>query len=226
MQLNGREVVVRKFSKASVLLVGLSSALLAPSRLARAGEPQPALPSERPDPADRADEARQAHLRLGAIAGVGFPRPLAVEAMAVFERTAAVGVEYGVMPALTINGVSASMWSLAGDARVFPLRGAFFLGLRAGAQHLEAATQITAGAVSAQEALSLDTWFVNPRLGFLWTFTGGLTLGVEAGVQIPLNNAMASTLPLSLDPGLQRTANALASSVIPTVDLLRLGLLL
>jgi hypothetical protein len=217
---------VKKLSDVGVLLVGLSFALFAPGRLARAGEAQPAPASERPDPADRADEAQPDHLRLGAIAGVGFPRPLAVEAMAVFERTVAVGLEYGVMPSLTINGVNAGLWSLAGDARVFPLRGAFFLGLRAGLQHLDAATQITAGAASAQEALGLDTWFVNPRLGFLWTFKGGLTFGVEAGVQIPIGNAMSSTLPLSLVPGVQRTADALASSVIPTVDLFRLGLLL
>ena len=100
------------------------------------------------------------------------------------------------------------------------------MGLRAGLQHLEAATQVTAGAVSAQEALTLDTWFVNPRLGFLWTFTGGLTFGVEAGVQIPIGNAMSSSLPLALVPGAQRTADAVASSVVPTVDLFRLGLLL
>ncbi len=132
---------MKKFSHASGLVVSLTIVLLGSSRLARADEAQPALPSERPDSVDQQGEAPPDHLRLGAIAGVGFPRPLAVEALAVFERTAAVGLEYGVMPSVTIDGVKASLWSLAGDARVLPFRGAFFVGLRAGLQHLEGATR-------------------------------------------------------------------------------------
>jgi hypothetical protein len=166
-------------------------------------------------------------LRVGVIAGLGFPRPLAVEAIGEVSEVVALGVEYGALPKITVAGVDADLWSLAGDVRVFPFRGPFFLGLRAGRQHVGATTSVAIMSFgSATEVLGLDSWFLNPRVGFLWTTREGLTLGVEAGVQFPLSPSVSSTLPLSLYPAAQRTVDALGSSVIPTVDLLRIGLLL
>jgi hypothetical protein len=147
--------------------------------------------------------------------------------MAVISHVVAVGAEYGTLPAVTIDGVNTSSWSLAGDLRVFPLHGAFFLGLRAGRQHVGATTTIAVGSFgSATEVLGLDSWFLNPRVGFLWTTRQGLSFGVEAGVQVPIGAAISSTLPLSLYPTAQRTIDALGRTVLPTVDLLRVGLLL
>jgi hypothetical protein len=126
-----------------------------------------------------------------------------------------------------IAGVQTSLWSLSGDVRVFPFRGPLFIGLRAGRQHIDAQTTIAAaGDGSATEALGLDSWFLNPLVGLLWTSRAGLTIGIDAGVQIPLSSSTSSTLPLSLAPGAQRTADALGSTWLPTVDLLRIGLLL
>ena len=99
-------------------------------------------------------------VRLGAIAGVGFPHPLAVEALAEFSGYVAVGAEYGALPAVTIDNVRTSLWSLSADVRVFPFRGAFFIGLRAGRQHVEATTTVTIMSLgSATEVLDLDAWF-------------------------------------------------------------------
>jgi hypothetical protein len=166
-------------------------------------------------------------LRVGVLGGIGFPRPLAIEALAVFSGLVAVGVEYGALPAITVDGVNAGLWSVAADLRVFPFQGAFYLGLRAGRQHARATTSIAAGSFGdATEILDLDSWFLNPRAGFLWTTRDGLSFGVEAGVQFPLSPGVSSSLPLSLYPSAQHTIDALGSSVIPTVDLLRIGLLL
>ncbi len=166
-------------------------------------------------------------MRVGVLGGIGFPRPLAIEVLAVFSGIVAVGAEYGALPTVTIDGVSASLWSLAADLRVFPFQGAFYLGLRAGRQHARATTSIAIGSFGdANEVLDLDSWFLNPRVGFLWTTREGLTLGIEAGVQLPLNPGVSSTLPIALYPSAQRTIDVLGSSVLPTVDLLRVGLLL
>ena len=147
--------------------------------------------------------------------------------MAEIGGLVALGVEYGALPAVTIDGVSTSLWSLAGDLRVLPFHGAFFIGLRAGRQHVGATTTISVASFgSATEVLGLDSWFVNPRVGFLWTTREGLTFGVEAGVQVPLSPAVSSSLPLSLYPTAQRTIDTLGKSVLPTIDLLRVGLLL
>ena len=182
-------------------------------------------------PADRAARAPAEHLRIGAIAGVGFPRPLAIEALIRIERLVVVGAEYGILPTITISGLRTNLWSLAADARVFPFRGAFFVGILAGRQHVGASTTLSLGSLSRgslgslTEDLSLDSWFVNARLGFLWTSHAGLAFGIDAGVQVPVGTTVSSTLPLSLYPPAQRRVDSLGGTVLPTIDLLRLGLL-
>ena len=219
---------MRVSSLQAIFLSALSAAAsaLTWSGGAAAGQaPSAAEPEETRSPAGT--PTVEAPVRAGVIAGIGFPRPLAVEGMAVISRTVALGAEYGILPAVTIDGVNTSLWSLSGDLRVFPFRGAFFLGLRAGRQHVGATTTLAIGSFgSTAEVLGLDSWFLNPRAGFLWTTREGLSFGVEAGVQVPIGAAISSTLPLALYPTAQRTIDALGRTVLPTVDLLRVGLLL
>jgi hypothetical protein len=185
---------------------------------------KPALADDAPASPDLPPASAPHPLRLGAIAGVGFPRPLAVEALVSLAGWVDLGAEYGVLPDVTIDGVNTGLWSLAADARVFPFRGAFFVGALAGRQHVGASTSLTvAGVGSATEQLSLDSWFVNPRIGFLWTSDTGLALGIDAGLQIPLGSSVTSSLPLALYPAAQNRANALGATMLPTVDLLRVG---
>ena len=178
-----------------------------------------------PPPLDRPAPPGAAPVQAGALGGVGFPRALSVEALVVVDRIAALGVEYGAVPAITIEGVDASLWSLAGDARFFPFQGSFYLALGFGYEHLAAATSISLGRFgSVPEVFALDSWFLNPRLGFLWTWAP-FALGLDAGVQIPLSSAVSSTLPIAPFPAAQHAVDAL-SGVLPTVDLLRIGLVL
>ena len=179
---------------------------------------------------DGADRARKPeHFRLGVLGGVGFPRPLAIEGMLKIERALGLGVEYSVMPTFTISGVETRFWALAGDVRVFPGQGAFFLGLRGGHQHLGAQGAITVqryGTLS--ESLTVDTTFVNPRLGCLWTFEPGFSIGIDAGVQIPLSTSSSNTLPAgtAASTEVNRVASSYGQKLLPTIDLLRIGFLI
>jgi hypothetical protein len=165
--------------------------------------------------------------RIGVIGGVGFPRPLAVEAVVKLGKLAAFGAEYGALPSIRVDGVETSLWSVAADARLFPFGGAVFIGVRAGRQHVDARTTLTMPPYgSATEELAMDSWFLNPRIGVLWTDDSGFTLGVEAGLQLPIGPTTSSSLPLSLVPGAQNAVDSVGKSVLPTVDLLRIGLLL
>jgi hypothetical protein len=203
----------------SLELVTWTAAARAQNAAPREDAPQPGV-----DHAPQPEPVRP--LRIGAIGGVGFPSPLAIEAMTLWRDTVAVGAEYGVLPELTIDGVHTSLWSLAGDVRFFPFHNAFFVGVRAGRQHVGANTTVTVAPYgSAGESLSLDSWFVNPRVGFLWTSRAGLALGVDVGVQIPVAQDTTSSLPLALLPGAQRTVDAFGGAILPTVDLLRIGIL-
>lgn len=164
-------------------------------------------------------------VRVGALGGVGFPRPLELEAMIKLGDYVGIGAEYGVMPKLSIDGVDSRMWSFAGDLRVFPFRGIFFLGMRAGYQHVDSATTLSIASVgSISESAQLDTTFINPRIGILWTSKSGLTIGVDAGVQLPLNSTFSSTLPSVVTESSQAVGIVSTfSGVLPTIDLLQIG---
>lgn len=170
------------------------------------------------------DDARRA-VRVGAVGGIGFPRPLAIEPMVELNEAVALGLEYGFLPDTTIDGVHTSLWSLSGDLRVFPWRGPFFIGLRVGRQHVGAEGTVSAAGYSATETLGLDSWFVNPRIGVLWTHSSGFTLGMDLGLQIPVSPTTSSSLPLAYAPSIQNTVNTLGGAWLPTVDLLRAGML-
>ena len=80
------------------------------------------------------------------------------------------------------------------------------------------------------ESMAASTWFVNPRLGFLWVWKP-LALGIDAGVQIPVATTVSRSSLLSvaapeLDARITTATNVLGRTVIPTVDLLRVGLVL
>jgi len=131
--------------------------------------PEPARADRPATESERLGQKRKDHLALGALVGVGFPRPLAVEGVVKIERTVLLGFEYSALPRITVSQASASANAVAADLRVFPLRGPFFVGLRVGEQHIDAEATVSAYGYSVPATLTADTVFLNPRLGFLWT---------------------------------------------------------
>lgn len=169
--------------------------------------------------------AQDGRFHAGALIGVGFPRPIAVEGFAAW-RWFVLGAEYGSLPSLSIAGAKLSMWSASVDGRVFPFRGPFFVGLRAGRQVVNASVTVSALGQSATGEVDVRSWFVNPRVGLLWTWNSGLALGLEAGVQIPVGTDVSSTIPSGVDDSATSVARTYGKSVIPSVDLLRVGFML
>ena len=209
--------------KASAAEAGLEPA--PPAVLA----PVPAAEAPIKDQPTKEGEEAERPVHFGAIAGVGFPRPLAIEGAITVKRYVLVGGEYSMLPKISVSGVDTMMWALAADARVFPFGGAFFIGVRGGRQHATArATATVANLGSVTESIDVDTWFVNPRIGFAWTWSSGFTLGLDAGVQIPVKSQVTTSLPdaAMADSRVTTTTDLLGKRVLPTVDLLRVGFLL
>ena len=193
-------------------------------------------PDRPPREAHDASKTRADRLRVGALVAVGFPRPVAVEGIALLERTLALGLEYSALPQISVSDVQVTAWAIAGSARVFPFQGPFFVGLRAGRQHLNAQASVSGYGYSVPIALGVDTTFLNPQIGFLWTWHPGFSIGIDAGLQIPLTSSTQSSLGGStpsavqqyvtpLQNTLESVAGAVGQTVLPTVDLLRVGLL-
>ena len=213
-----------KSSLAAATLAGI--VLTFPASIARAEGDKDRPQSEIVEHPDEDPEA----FRIGAVGGVGFPRPLAIEGLVKIEGVLALGVEYSVFPKTNLAGVETTLWALAGDARLFPFKSGFFIGVRAGHQVLTATASVNLAAYGTySESANAETWFVNPRIGFLWTWRGGFTLGIDAGVQIPIGASLTTTLPAGLPSQVEGTiasvANTFGNDVTPTIDLLRVGFL-
>jgi hypothetical protein len=198
--------------------------------------PPPSFGPQRPPENDsaaaekpREETHRIDHVSFGVLGGVSFPRPITVEGLVKIERLVGLGFEYSMLPGITVSGVNTHYWALAADARVFPFKNAFFVGLRAGRQHLGGdAGIVMPGVGTLNETMSVDTTFINPRIGFLWTWKPGISLGINAGAQIPVSTSESSSLPpgTAVDPRITRVANTLGRNVLPTVDLLQIGVML
>jgi hypothetical protein len=175
---------------------------------------------------------KKERFRAGALAGVGFPRPFAIEGFAKIGGVVGLGVEYSFLPRMNVSGVETSFKAVAADLRLFPFKGGFFVGARAGRQWLDAKTTVSAGSQTlATESMDASTWFVNPRIGFLHTFESGITIGIDAGVQIPIaasySHVSSHRIPgaTGSDETLRTVANTLGQQTTPTIDLLRVGFL-
>jgi hypothetical protein len=167
---------------------------------------------------DKTERSDDDAVDIGVLGGIGFPRPFSIEPVIGLEKTVMFGAEYSFLPATKIGSVDVKTWAVAANVRVFPFRGAFFLGLRGGYQSITGETTLgVANVGSYTESMEVATWFVNPRIGFLWVWKP-LAVGVDAGVQIPLSTSVSSS-PLAA-----AALDAFGRSVIPTIDLLKVGL--
>jgi hypothetical protein len=194
--------------------------------------PPNATPAAAPAATERKEEGTNGPfdpLRIGAFTGLGFPRPIAIEGFIKIEKIIGLGLEYSFAPNLTLGGVDTQLNAVMGDVRVFPFENGFFLGVGVGRQHLSATSSVAVPELGgATPGISVDSFLLNPRVGFLFTWGWGMTVGIDAGVQIPVAASTHSTIPsgVSFSPDPTGLANTFGRSVLPTVDLLRVGLLL
>ncbi len=179
-------------------------------------------------PIDATSAKAKEHFRLGVLGSVGFPRPLSVEALFKVERAVALGVEYGTLPATRVLGMDLRYQSVAADIRIFPLQSSFYLGLRIGRQRVEGGTTVSLGSFAPTTyTLTTETFFINPRIGFLYTSSSGLSAGIEAGLQFVSNHRTTSNLPsgVQVPEPLSSVMDTLGTKTLPTLSLLQLGLL-
>jgi hypothetical protein len=226
-------VVIMNSLKASLsAAIVFSSLFVASSALADEEPIDPQPVADAPVDADASTAPRpRDRMRVGALVGVGFPRPLNIEAFAKVNRFVGVGAEYGFLPRVSMSGAELELKSASADLRVFPFGNGLFIGVRGGRQWIDAKASGGAGGFSGSTSMTAATWFINPRVGFLHTFSSGITLGIDAGVQIPVSpeTAIEHSHPAlahtSATRGMQSAANLLGNETTPTVDLLRVGFL-
>ena len=175
--------------------------------------------------------AAPGHNRLGVLFGlVGLPQPVGVSGLVKVHDLLGVGGGVGILPGplgaalLGLAGVNdgqLSSWAVEGEARLFPFRGAFWLGGAVGRMSLSASGQ----SKGTPAAVEVTTLYASPRLGWLGVWGSGFTLGLDLGVQIPLApevHVAASSLQQS---NLESVARALSALPLPTASV-KVGFLL
>lgn len=168
-------------------------------------------------------------VKIGALGSVGFPRPLSIEGLVALDDRVAVGLEYGALPQVNVSNVDVTASAIDADLVFFPLRNAFFIGVAAGRQTLTARSTLSLASLgSITEEVGAESWFVAPKLGVLWTSNFGLALGCDVGLQIPFAATFTNTLPAEagLSQGATDVSHFFGKGVLPTVHLLRIGLVL
>lgn len=217
----------------TVLAVPATSPAVPAASSARAVEPAPTVeraPTEGdarpPTPATRKQPSEA--VRLGVYGAAGFPALLTVGGGLIFARSVHVGFEYGSLPVSSIGSIDVGYRSYAADLRIFPIAaGPFFFGTRVGRQHVSAAFAQTVGDYgTANGSLTGDGWYVNPRVGLLWTTSWGLSAGIDAGLRVPLSHTTSESVSagVSVPSSATSAVHLFVGRTIPSVTLLQLGL--
>lgn len=179
--------------------------------------PDPAPESDVP-PTSSSDGGIFGPVRIGPLAGASVPRPISLEMFLRYKRSIGIGLEYSVLPTVNVDGISLHASAFAGDLRWFILDSPVFLGAGFGVQSLrgDATFQGYAGDAEATKV------FFTPRLGLLWTFQSGFTIGADAGIELVVSHRE------SFNPDIDQIRNnsivaTLTRDPLPDIHLLRLG---
>jgi hypothetical protein len=175
---------------------------------------------------------------------VSLPRPAQLEALVRLGSDIALGVQYSVLPTLTVPGGDSSLQLDATQAtfRWFPFHGAFYLGSGAGYQRLKAVLSETVEGGKLRVAADISTFFLSPQLGWLWVTRSAFSIGINLGVQLPLPREPVITetyngQPLPAQGGsagvgssaqddrdqVRTLARVIMRYPIPNIDLLKIG---
>jgi hypothetical protein len=217
--------------------VGLCS-LLGPMLLASTADAAPPAGADVPARTSvYTDEGLLGSVRLVPAVGVGAPDGMRFGIFAKYKGVIALGGAFSTLPETKLPGLDATVVRVTGEAfvRVHPFQGAFFLGVAGGysrtkgtmADQVEAFRQVqrveTRGYASAL--------YIAPHLGFQWMLPMGLTVGFDAGVEIPVasNDPTFDAAKYGLVVPIEPTGSAadathfIATMPVPVIHILELG---
>jgi hypothetical protein len=183
------------------------------------------------------DDGLLGSVRLVPAIGVGAPDGMRFGVFAKWKGVIALGGAFSTLPETKLPGLGASVVRVGGEAfaRVHPFQGAFFLGVAGGyaqtkgamADQVEAFRQVqrveTRGYANAV--------YVAPHLGFQWMLPMGLTVGFDAGVEIPVvsHDPTFDAAKYGLVVPIEPTGSAadathfVATMPVPVIHILELG---
>jgi hypothetical protein len=174
--------------------------------------------------AARAQDDEHQTIHAGIMVGPSLPRPLDGEVFVKYADLVSLGFSYSDFPNFVADPLLTAVGANNGntktrlddfsayevDLRVHPFRGPFFLGSSIGHQSAKGAVTVSTVADSRTGTADVQTIYATPRVGFLWTWSSGFLLGVDAGVQFKLSADKNVVIPPdadTFDPNLRKNIN-------------------
>jgi hypothetical protein len=188
--------------------------------------------------------------RIGPVIGVGLPAFLSVGGAVKLTKYFGAGINYGIVPTLEFAYYGEATVSYQGVGiygHIHPFGGGFFLGASVGYAHVrgeytdEFDISAYTGAVpgvddsfSYTSEATMQTLVLTPELGYFYTFKSGFTMGVEAGLQIPiapseiefesrvddrLPDAVVERFVTPTDERVEDTLERVGQTILPTIGI-------
>jgi hypothetical protein len=213
-----------------------------------------------PPPPPPPEEEEVDNFKIGPLLGLGLPSLLSIGGTMKITEYFGAGLTYGVIPTIQLSlygEATVSYHHLDFYGRIYPFGGAFFIGAGAGYATIEAELENTfdvptmyqqAGlpaSITYDSKGSVKTLVLTPTIGLLHTFDVGFSLGIDAGVQLPIapseityerSSTQIPNAPQALvnqlnqfatpiDEGVKDTLETVGRTPLPTFNL-RIGWLL
>lgn len=195
-----------------------------PSVAPKLTSPPSEIGAAAPTDADDADE-RSIYTKQGAFGstrltptvGFGLPDGIRFSASVKLGGIVSIGGAFSTLPRFGIPTTDASIARAAGEGfvRLHPFRGAFFVGLAGGYASTNGAYTDVVRGQSVALSGTTGTGYVAPHLGMQLVLPFSMTIGFDAGVQIPIATSRKGDLAEVIE--------VVTTKPIPVIHLLELG---
>jgi hypothetical protein len=169
--------------------------------------------------------------------GAGVPDGLRFGVFGKWLGVLGAGAAFSFLPSTTVPVLDAQLVRASGEAflRVHPFQGAFFLGVAGG--YAQTKGTMIQQVTYFHQAQGIETHayanavYVAPQLGFQWMLPLGLTVGFDAGVQIPVATHEPTfdatryglVIPIEAQGQVADAARYVTTLPVPVIHLLEVG---
>ena len=190
--------------------------------------------------------------RIGPVIGVGLPSFLSFGGAIKLTKYFGAGINFGIVPEIQFayyGDATVSYQSVNIYGHIHPFGGGFFLGAGIGYAHVRGTYadefDISAYAPAPIPGVNLDsfpytseatvqTLVLTPELGYFFTFKSGFTMGIDAGIQIPIApseidfeshvdsdipDAVVERFTKPTDERVESTLERVGQTILPTIGI-------